>query len=154
MAFQDSTLQFVDSSDALQAHPSPVEQAEEVISSALDTSWTLGGYSISVGSILIFISTLFGTQILVWIVRFFINKVFRKQGRDAEAKKYTLRKLSSYVLFTLGTVVGLDTIGVDITILVASSAALLVGIGLGMQHIFDDIISGFVILFDFHYNMI
>jgi small-conductance mechanosensitive channel len=40
----------------------------------------------------------------------------------------------------------LETIGVKVTVLVAGSAALLVGIGLGLQQTFNDIVSGIILL--------
>ena len=114
----------------------------------LDASWTIAGHSISVGDILLFVMVLFLTQILVWVAKFVINKAFRKHSPEVEGKKYTLKKLIVYLIYTLGVVIGLDTIGIDLTILIAGSAALLVGFGLGIQHIFDDIVSGFIVLFE------
>ncbi len=38
--------------------------------------------------------------------------------------------------------------GFDITILVAGSAALLVGLGFGLQNIFSDLVSGIFLLFE------
>jgi small-conductance mechanosensitive channel len=40
----------------------------------------------------------------------------------------------------------LETIGIKVTVLVAGSAALLVGVGLGLQQTFNDIISGIILL--------
>jgi small-conductance mechanosensitive channel len=40
----------------------------------------------------------------------------------------------------------LETIGVKVTVLIAGSAALLVGIGLGLQQTFNDVISGIILL--------
>jgi small-conductance mechanosensitive channel len=42
----------------------------------------------------------------------------------------------------------LDTLGIRLTLLLAGSAALLVGIGLGLQQVFKDIVSGFFLLFE------
>jgi len=42
----------------------------------------------------------------------------------------------------------LDTIGLKLNVLLAGSAALLVGIGLGLQNTFNDFISGLILLFE------
>jgi len=42
----------------------------------------------------------------------------------------------------------LQALGVQVTILLAGSAALLVGIGLGLQQTFNDILSGIILLFE------
>ena len=59
-----------------------------------------------------------------------------------------LYQIVKYIVFVLGLTVGLESVGVDITILVAGSAALLVGIGLGLQQVFYDLVSGVIILFE------
>ena len=114
----------------------------------LDASWTVADHTISVADVLVFLMVLLITQLVVWAVRFLINRAFVKKGPDAAGKKYTLQKLSTYFIFTLGVIVGIDTVGIDITILIAGTTALLVGVGLGIQHIFDDLVSGFIILFE------
>ena len=40
----------------------------------------------------------------------------------------------------------LETIGIKVTVLIAGSAALLVGVGLGLQQTFNDVISGIILL--------
>jgi small-conductance mechanosensitive channel len=42
----------------------------------------------------------------------------------------------------------LQTLGLNLSLLLASGAALFVGIGLGLQNTFNDIISGFILLFE------
>ena len=44
--------------------------------------------------------------------------------------------------------VALSVLGVDLTALWAGSAALLVGVGIGLQGFFNDVVSGFVLLFE------
>lgn len=52
-----------------------------------------------------------------------------------------------YFAYTIATIIALESIGLDLTILMAGSAALLVGIGLGVQQIFNDFTCGLIILF-------
>ena len=42
----------------------------------------------------------------------------------------------------------LEIFGIDVTLIIAGSAALFVGLGFGLQHIFNDWISGILILFE------
>jgi small-conductance mechanosensitive channel len=49
----------------------------------------------------------------------------------------------------LATIVAiLEMLGVQVTILIAGSAALLVGLGLGLHQIFQDLVSGVFILLE------
>lgn len=70
-----------------------------------------------------------------------------KRGTIDEGKSYAILQITKYVLIIILITYILDTIGIDPTIIIASSAALFVGVGLGIQHIFNDIISGFILLF-------
>ena len=57
-------------------------------------------------------------------------------------------RLVRTVVYFLVIVVALDTAGIDLTVFWASSAALLVGVGIGLQNFFNDVVSGFVLLFE------
>jgi len=76
----------------------------------------------------------------------FIGKIENRENSNyADLNVY---KLINYVIWILAIAIGLQTIGVNLTILFAGSAALLVGVGIGMQQIFNDTISGFFLLFE------
>ncbi len=81
-----------------------------------------------------------------------LNLLLRRANKSDDpletGKRYTLVKLVSYFAYTIGVVMALEYMGVDITVLLVGSAGLLVGLGLGLQHLFNDIVSGFVILFE------
>lgn len=104
-------------------------------------------YSISVYDLFAVLILFLIIQALVWGVSALINRTAIKKKLD-KGQRFTLKKLIQYGLYTIGTVIAFETIGIDVKILLAGSAALLVGIGLGIQHIFNDIVSGFIILFE------
>ncbi len=51
-----------------------------------------------------------------------------------------------YTLWVIAFGLILETIGIKVTVLVAGSAALLVGVGLGLQQTFNDVVSGMILL--------
>lgn len=105
---------------------------------------TIGQTTIKVESIL----TLFIFILSIYLFSRFVKKIiYRFPGMD-DAKKYSIFSLFRYFIYTLSAVVGMQILGFDITILLAGSAALLVGVGLGIQSLFSDYISGVIILFD------
>jgi small-conductance mechanosensitive channel len=73
--------------------------------------------------------------------------IYRSHRLDV-SKKYSVNKLMNYLLIVLATIIGLYILHVDLTVLLAGSAALLVGIGFGLQHLFNDFISGIILLLD------
>ena len=105
--------------------------------------------TITVYSLLIAVLILFSTWILLWILKRVFTKTIRRRSIDP-GKGYTVYQLIKYVVWIIAIFLVLDTLGVKITLLVAGSAALLVGIGLGVQQVFKDIISGFFLLFEGH----
>ena len=58
------------------------------------------------------------------------------------------RNLLLVLALVLAIILAIESVGIDITWLIGASAALLVGIGMGMQQTFNDIISGIIILFE------
>ena len=87
-------------------------------------------------------------QVIITIIGIVLARAVKRSDRIDKAKKYTIMKLVRYFLFTVGIVLSLQTLGVNISGLLVGSAALLVGIGLGLQNVFSDFVSGFVILFE------
>ncbi|MGB1031356.1 MAG: mechanosensitive ion channel family protein [Flavobacteriales bacterium] len=102
---------------------------------------------ITIGDFLIVICIFIAIKIFVWAISTLVKKGLKTRNLN-EGKGYTLMKLASYLLYAVGVVVGLELVGLDLTPLVTVFAALLVGLGFGVQHLFLDIVSGFVILFE------
>jgi small-conductance mechanosensitive channel len=105
-------------------------------------------YVITPYNILLVIAILLGTRLVAYTAKLIIKKSFEAQNIDDLGKRYTLTKVITYFLYVIGIVLALQAIGLNVGLLVASSAALFVGLGLGLQSIFQDIVSGFILLFE------
>lgn len=88
---------------------------------------------------------LISIYIIIRIIRRIIQKQ-EKRKRLETGQLYAVYQIIKYFLWVIAIVIILDTLEIKITILLASSAALLVGIGLGLQQIFQDFISGIALL--------
>lgn len=90
--------------------------------------------------------------ILFIFVVFFVLKIIKKTIYRIDkidlAKKYSLYRLVRYFVIFLSLIVGLQLFGFNLSVLVAGSAALLVGVGLGLQYLFSDFMSGIILLID------
>ncbi len=105
------------------------------------------GYTLTVLSIVSIIAIYFLTKFILW----FIKKAFDRKSKFNKLDKgsaFALYQLIKYIIWIIAITLMLETIGVQITILIAGSAALLVGVGLGLQQTFNDIISGIILLFE------
>jgi small-conductance mechanosensitive channel len=103
-----------------------------------------GDHVIRVEAVLFLLIFVFAAYFISRIVR----KIIYQLHVIDEAKKYSIFSLFKYFYFTMVFMIGLRILGFDVTILLAGSAALLVGLGLGIQNLFSDYISGIIILFD------
>jgi len=82
----------------------------------------------------------------VTIKSIFINRIENQE--DSNYADLNVYKLINYIIWILAIAFSFQTIGIDLTLLLAGSAALLVGVGIGMQQIFNDNISGLFLLFE------
>ncbi len=85
------------------------------------------------------------TQIITIFLKNFFERLTR-QGYLEEGKTVVLYKLSTYVLWTISLVLAIEAMGFNITLIIAGSAALLVGFGMGIQQLFLDFVSGLILL--------
>lgn len=104
-------------------------------------------FDITVYEILVILLILFTTLFIIRIIR----KVFRMREKRKEfdqGRSHAIQQILKYVLWIAAILISLETVGIKLTLLLAGSAALLVGLGLGLQLIFQDIMSGIAILFE------
>ena len=91
--------------------------------------------------------------ILVFFLTGFFLKLFkrivnRKLDEEDKGKFKAVFSFVQYFVYTIVLVIALESSGINVSVLLAGSAALLVGIGLGLQTLFQDIMSGIFILVD------
>ncbi|MDO7740196.1 MAG: mechanosensitive ion channel [Flavobacteriales bacterium] len=106
-----------------------------------------GHVDFTLSDVLIVILVIAIAQLLIWFLRVLLGRVFRKTNIE-EGKRFMILRLLRTLIYGISSAIALETIGVDLTLLWASSAALLVGVGIGLQNFFNDVISGFVLLFE------
>ena len=109
----------------------------EIVSSE---SLTLSVYSVLIVLIII-LTTVFVLRFVKVIFKRLIAKNVLEQGAS-----WSIFLIIKYFIWVIITIVTLDTIGLQVSILLASVAALLVGVGLGIQQLFNDLASGIIIL--------
>jgi small-conductance mechanosensitive channel len=106
---------------------------------------SLGKYSIAIWQVITMIVILLLARGVNWLLNAYLSRKVNKGSLD-EGKKYAIYQISHYVIYVIAITLGLDFLGVRITVLLAGSTALLVGLGLGLQDFFRDLVAGFIIL--------
>lgn len=83
----------------------------------------------------------------LWLASSLESRIMGASAMDMN-QRVMLSKLARAALILLGVLVALPLIGIDITVLSVFGGALGVGVGLGLQKIASNYISGFIILLD------
>jgi small-conductance mechanosensitive channel len=105
----------------------------------------IGEYTIRVFTLVMVLFIFLITKILLFGIK---KTLFRRHGKNYQdtGNKLALFQIIKYVVWVIAFGLLLETIGIKVTVLVAGSAALLVGVGLGLQQTFNDIVSGIILL--------
>ncbi len=86
--------------------------------------------------------------VITWLLLVVLKKMIYRISNIDIGRKYAFYQIIKYFVFVIALSFALQSFGIDITVLIASSAALLVGLGMGVQHLFSDFVSGFIVLID------
>jgi len=106
---------------------------------------SFGSYKLRVDTVISVLLILLFTRIILWLIK---KALFRKQRTNNIdiGNIYAIFQIVKYVIWVVAISLILEAIGFSITVLLAGSAALLVGVGLGLQQTFNDIVSGIILL--------
>jgi small-conductance mechanosensitive channel len=120
------------------------EKVEQILGFEL-ISWGNGEHHLLVGELLAVVVLFLLAKLTLLLVKKFINRRIKRTRLD-EGRGYAILQLTTYFVYTITILLSLDFVGFHITVILASSTALLVGLGLGLQDVFKDWVAGFVLL--------
>ena len=106
---------------------------------------SLSNYTIRVSDLVTILIILIITKLILWVIKKALFRKYKFRKTDP-GTTYALYQIIKYVIWVMAIGLLLETIGVKVTLLLAGSAALLVGVGLGLQQTFNDVISGIILL--------
>ena len=108
----------------------------------------IGQLNITVFSLVSVLFILIFARLSVWFLKKLIERRISVKSPYREGKRYAVFQIGKYIIYVIALIFIFQTIGLNISFLVTGSAALLVGIGFGLQNTFNDFISGIILLFD------
>lgn len=100
---------------------------------------------ITVKALLLLLIIFVVTSLILSLIR---RLVSRKLPKEDSEKFVTVFSFAKYFVFIIVFFFALDNIGINITAIFAASAALLIGVGLALQTLFQDILCGIFVLLD------
>ncbi len=108
----------------------------------------VSNYTLTLYHLLLFIGIIILIKLLVKGIELFVHRKIKGKNWIDEGKQFALMQLIKYFIYTVGIVIGLRSIGIDVTVLIFGSTALFVGLGFGLQEAFRDFVSGVILLFE------
>jgi small-conductance mechanosensitive channel len=107
----------------------------------------LGDSHVTVGGLVAAALLTVAFMLAAWVVGSALKRV-RAHAREGIGTLYLVEKLTSYGLVIFGIVAGLSTLGLDFTSLAVFAGAIGIGLGLGLQGIIKEFVSGLVLISD------
>ena len=108
----------------------------------------LGSLATSVGSVITFVLTVWGTFLLSRLTRFVLEEEIFPKLHLERGLPYAINRVLHYLVLLSGFVIALGTMSVDMTKFTILAGAFSVGIGFGLQNIVNNFISGLIVLFE------
>ncbi len=107
----------------------------------------IGDFHLSLFHIIAAIFILSIARFLVWLINRILERFFRKRNVDA-GRRFAFLQFAKYIIYTAAILMAFEAVGLSLSVLWGGAAALLVGIGLGLQQTFNDLVSGLILLIE------
>jgi len=118
----------------------------ETIQNILDFELlSYGKHQLKVDMVVLILAIIVITKFILWLIKKALYRSNKNKKLDL-GTTFAIFQIIRYMVWIIAIGLLLETIGVKVTLLIAGSAALLVGVGLGLQQTFNDVISGIILL--------
>lgn len=115
------------------------------IKELLELHINIGSFKLTLAHLFLSLIILMTAKLLIWFMkRAVLDRYFLTRQVD-KGRQIALNQFLSYIIWVMAVFAILELFGIS-SMIWASSAALLVGIGLGLQDSFKDLVSGIIIL--------
>ena len=124
------------------------ESPSAAITGLLSGQVTLGSQRITIGLVLLAVGSLGSSYIASWLLQTLMaENVLARRNVDTGVS-LAVTRLLHYALVSIGFVIALAVLGVDLTQVTLLVSALGVGIGFGLQTIVNNFVCGLILLFE------
>lgn len=118
------------------------------ISSLLTTQNKIGNFSFTVGNILLFLLIVWIAHIIQKYVAYFFGEIDDEDEETINKKQHSKLLITRLLLLILGYLLAISAAGIPLDKITIVLGALGVGVGLGLQNIVNNFVSGVILIFD------
>lgn len=122
--------------------------SKETVMNFLNTElWRGEGYSVTVSKLIIAIAVLLSSFFLSSLGSKWIKRRIMKRAKASITAANAIQRITFYILWLSFALIALNIVDIPLTAFAFMGGAVAVGIGFGMQNIFNNLISGFIVIF-------
>ncbi|MUH72091.1 mechanosensitive ion channel family protein [Psychrosphaera haliotis] len=120
----------------------------------IDAAWLdvqlfkVGDFSLKLGQLISFFVVLVITAVVSKVLQAGFNRLARQQGNTSHHHLYIISRIIHYLILFVGFIIALTMLGFKVTELAIMASALGIGIGLGLQGMVNNFVSGLMIMFE------
>jgi small-conductance mechanosensitive channel len=114
----------------------------------LTAELTVGALRISLGDVLAFAITVWAAVLVSRFVRFLLEEEVYPHVNLTRGLPYAISTTLHYAILLIGLFAAVAALGLDMTKVTILAGAFSVGVGLGLQNIFNNFVSGLILLFE------
>lgn len=105
-------------------------------------------FHVAVYHLFLTVAIIFIARITVNFLKVFLLKSMRKNERIDTGTEYIYVQLAKYLVYSIAIIILLRSLGMNLDLFLTATTFLLVGVGLGLQAIFQDYFSGILLLLE------
>lgn len=114
---------------------------------------TIGKNEITLLTIVQFIVFIIAFYLISRILRRFLRKQILPHLKFGDNIQFVVLRLTHYLIMLIGILIGLNSVGVQLTSLTVGVGVVGVGIAFGLQNVTSNFVSGIILLFERHVNV-
>jgi potassium efflux system protein len=124
------------------------DRVTSALHTALTSELTLGAISISLADVLAFVLAVWASFLVSRFVQFVLDEEVFPHAKLKRGLPYAISRTVHYAILVAGFFLAMGVIGVDMTKFTILAGAFTVGVGFGLQTIFNNFVSGLILLFE------
>lgn len=130
------------------AAPQAVQDGVRQVGAWLNAGIRIAGVEVTIGRVLGAVLLLLAFLLASALLKRVLRRYSKQHGDVNQSAIYTIERLVHYLLLAIGTLWALSFAGIPMAKMALFAGALGVGLGFGLQAIFNNFVSGLILLFE------